>query len=88
MDVTQVRLAIAQLRKDMPRNVAVLDLCDFAEKVLGSKPRMSELERRQKNVARVQAWRKRRKAQVSSSAVQRGHKLGSIVEDDESNPFS
>ena len=61
MNEEEMRLVISKLRRDMPMNRAVLSLCDFAEKVLGSKPKMSELERRRKNAERVRRWRQKRR---------------------------
>jgi len=58
MDYEKEVELIAQLRRDMPRNGVVMSLCDFAEKCLGSKPKMSEVERRQKNAERVKRWRR------------------------------
>jgi hypothetical protein len=45
----------------MPRNREVMELCDFAEKVLGSKPKMSDLERRARNAEKVRRWRQKKR---------------------------
>jgi hypothetical protein len=58
-------------------DVDVIEVCEFAEKCLGSKPKMSELERRERNREYVRRHRARVRAGVGLSSD----------DEDEGNPF-
>jgi hypothetical protein len=58
MDTETIRMAIARVRRGST-NRDVLDVCDFAEKCLGSKPKLSELERKEKEREYMKGYRAR-----------------------------